>query len=101
MDLSNLKNIDVNDIVSKFKSSEFLKDKKMLTKFGIVFLSILIFLIIYYFFVSPKVNELKQKLILMNENKLKIEEFNTNIITINKSNRVCYSSITLHPKSNS
>ena len=52
MDLSSLKNIDVNDLVSKLKNSEFLQDKKTLTKFGIGFVSILIFLIVYYFFVS-------------------------------------------------
>ena len=79
MDLSSLKNIDINDLVSKLKSSELLKDKKTLTKFGIVFGSILIFLIVYYFFVSPIVKENKAKLAIMNENKLKIEEFNVNI----------------------
>ena len=79
MDLSSLKNIDVNDLVSKLKSSGFLNDKKTLIKFGIVFGSILIFLIVYYFFVSPIVKEKKEKLAIMNDNKLKIEEFNANI----------------------
>ena len=53
MDLSNLKNIDVNDLFNKLKSGG-LADKKLLIKFGIGFGAVLIFLIIYYIFVSPK-----------------------------------------------
>ena len=85
MDLSNLKNMNVSDLISSLKGSELLKDKKFLIKFGIGFGAILIFLIGYYFFVSPIINDQKQKIELMNENKIKIEEFKTNIVTVSKS----------------
>ena len=85
MDLSNLKNMNVSDLISSLKSSELLKDKKFLIKFGIGFGAILIFLIGYYFFVSPIINDQKRKIELMNENKIKIEEFKTNIVTVSKS----------------
>ena len=85
MDLSNLKNMNVSDLISSLKGSELLKDKKFLIKFGIGFGAILIFLIGYYFFVNPIINDQKQKIELMNENKIKIEEFKTNIVTVSKS----------------
>ncbi len=85
MDLSNLKNMNVSDLISSLKGSELLKDKKFLIKFGIGFGAILIFLIGYYFFVSPIINDQKQKIELMNENKIKIEEFKTDIVTVSKS----------------
>ena len=85
MDLSNLKNMNVSDLISSLKGSELLKDKKFLIKFGIGFGAILIFLIGYYFFVSPIINDQKRKIELMNENKIKIEEFKTNIVTVSKS----------------
>ena len=53
MDLANLKNINVNDLFNKLKSGGF-GDKKLLIKFGIGFGAILIFLIIYYVFVSAE-----------------------------------------------
>ena len=81
MDLSNLKNIDVNDLLSKFKSGG-LGDKKLLIKFGIGFVAVLIFLIIYYVFVSPVVTAQEEKLKIMNENREKIIEFNNNIGTL-------------------
>ena len=81
MDLANLKNIDVNDLFNKLKSGGF-GDKKLLIKFGIGFGAVLIFLMIYYVFVSPKVNAQKEKLKVMNENKEKIIEFNNNIGTL-------------------
>ena len=65
MDLANLKNINVNDLFNKLKSGGF-GDKKLLIKFGIGFGAILIFLIGYYFFVSPIINDQKQKIELMN-----------------------------------
>ena len=43
-----LKNLDIKDLLEKVKNSELLKDRKFLTKFGIYFSSILLFLIIYY-----------------------------------------------------
>ena len=81
MDLSNLKNIDVNDLFNKLKSGG-LADKKLLIKFGIGFGAVLIFLIIYYIFVSPKIAAQEEKLKIMNENKAKIVEFNNNIGTL-------------------
>ena len=57
-----LKNIDVKDLVEKLKNNELLKDKKFLTKFGIYFGSIMLFFIIYYAFVNPKVEAQKQRI---------------------------------------
>ena len=85
MDLSNLKNMNVSDLVSSLKGSELLKDKKFLIKFGIGFFAILIFLIGYYFFINPIIKDQKQKILQMNENKIQIEELKTNIITVSKS----------------
>ena len=80
MDLSNLKNIDVNDLFNKLKSGG-LADKKLLIKFGIGFSAVLIFLIIYYIFVSPKIAAQEEKIKIMNENREKIIEFNNKKIT--------------------
>ena len=85
MDLSNLKNMNVSDLVSSIKGSELLRDKKFIIKFGIASVAILIFLIGYYFFVSPIIKDQKQKILLMNDNKIKIEEFKSNIVTVSKS----------------
>ena len=84
MDLSNLKNIDVNDLFNKLKSGG-LADKKLLIKFGIGFGAVLIFLIIYYIFVSPKIAAQEEKIKIMNENREKIIEFNNNIGTLEKA----------------
>ena len=81
MDLSNLKNIDVNDLFNKLKSGGF-GDKKSLIKFGIGFGAVFIFLIIYYVFVSPVINAQEEKLKIMSENNEKIIEFNNNIGTL-------------------
>ena len=85
MDLSNLKNMNVSDLVSSLKGSELLKDKKFLIKFGIGFFAILIFLIGYYFFINPIIKNQKQKILQMNENKIQIEELKTNIVIVSKS----------------
>ena len=54
MDLSSLKDMDVKDLLSKLKGSQAIfSDKKMLTKFGIIFGAIVIFLIIYYAYLNP------------------------------------------------
>jgi len=81
MDLANLKNIDLNDIIQKLKSGGF-SDKKILIKFGGGFVAILIFLIGYYAFVSPIVQAQVEQINIMNENKIKIEEFRNNITTL-------------------
>ena len=81
MDLASLKDLDLNDIITKLKNGA-LADKKTLIKFGVGFVAILIFLIGYYAFVSPIVNQQKEQISLMNENKIKIEEFKNNIGTL-------------------
>ena len=70
MDLSELKNLNLQDI--KAKISAF-ADKKTLIKFGISLGSIIVFLIIYYSILNPIVNAKKAKLNDMNQ---KIEETN-------------------------
>ena len=87
MDLASLKDLDLNDIITKLKSGA-LADKKTLIKFGGGFVAILIFLIGYYAFVSPIVNQQKEQISLMNENKIKIEEFKNNIGTLTAAVKV-------------
>ncbi len=84
MDLASLKNIDLKDIVAKLKSAG-IADKKLLIQFGVGFGAILIFLIGYYAFVSPRIEAQKADINLMNENKNKIEEFKNNIGTLKAS----------------
>ena len=81
MDLASLKDLDLNDISAKLKSGG-LADKKTLIKFGVGFGAILIFLIGYYVFVSPIVKQQEEQIFIMNENKIKIEEFKNNIGTL-------------------
>jgi len=78
MDLASLKDLDLNDIFAKLKSVG-LGDKKTLIKFGTGFGAILVFLIGYYAFVSPIVKQQEEQINLMNENKIKMEEFKNNI----------------------
>ena len=84
-DLKNidLKNLDVNELVQEFKDSEYLKDKKILTKFGIYFGSILLFLIIYYAFINPKVQFQKERINIMLENEKQIAVLGENIVKLN------------------
>ena len=82
MDLASLKNLDVKDILSKIKGdglADILKNKKLLIKFGIVGGSILILLIIHSFFIAPIVDVQKAQIKIMNENKMKTDEYLTNI----------------------
>ena len=81
MDLASLKDLDLNDIFAKLKSGG-LADKKTLIKFGVGFGAILIFLIGYYVFVSPIVKQQEEQIFIMNENKIKIDEFKINIGTL-------------------
>jgi Tfp pilus assembly protein PilO len=81
MDLASLKDFDLNDIFAKLKSGG-LGDKKTLVKFGAGFVAILVFLIGYYAFVSPIVKQQEEQINLMNENRIKIEEFKNNIGTL-------------------
>ena len=84
MDLASLKDLDLKDIFAKLKSGG-LADKKTLIKFGVGFGAILIFLIGYYVFVSPIVKQQEEQIFIMNENKIKIEEFKNNIGTLTAS----------------
>ena len=81
MDLASLKDLDLNDIITKLKSGG-LGDKKTLIKFGVGFAAVLIFLIGYYAFVSPILKQQEEQISLMNENKIKIGEFKNNIGTL-------------------
>ena len=84
MDLASLKDLDLKDIFAKLKSGG-LADKKTLIKFGVGFGAILIFLIGYYVFVSPIVKQQEEQIFIMNENRIKIEEFKNNIVTLTAS----------------
>ena len=84
MDLASLKDLDLSDIFAKLKSGS-LVDKKTLIKFGFGFGAILIFLIGYYVFVSPIIKKQEEQILIMNENKIKIGEFNNNIIILKAS----------------
>ena len=77
-----LKNIDVKELLEKLKNSELFKDKKLLTKFGIYFGSILVFLIIYYAFINPKVNAQKERINLMIQNENQINVLKQEIILL-------------------
>ena len=88
MDLSALKNLDIKDLLNKIKGAgvgNILQDKKILIKFGIGFGSILIFLIIYYVFASPVINEQKAKINIMDENQNKLDEYLATIGTLEES----------------
>ena len=77
-----LKNIDVKELFEKLKNSELFKDKKLLTKFGIYFGSIFVFLIIYYAFINPKVNAQKERINLMIQNEKQIGVLKQEIILL-------------------
>ena len=81
MDLASLKNIDIKDVLAKLKGVN-LTDKKVLVKFGLGGFAILVFLIIYYSFISPTLDEQKNQINLMNENKKKTIEYGNNIGTL-------------------
>ena len=75
-----LKNIDVKDLIEKLKNSDILKDKKFLTKFGLYFVSIVLFLVIYYAFIGPKVETQKQRINLMLQNEKQTVVFKQEIV---------------------
>ena len=61
MDWASLKDMDVKDLLDKFKGSQVFADKKTLTKFGIIFGSVIIFLIFYHFWFNPKIIQPQKK----------------------------------------
>ena len=85
MDLAALKKLDIKDLLEKIKAgggTNVFKDKKTLIKFGVIGGAILIFLIIYYAFVSPVISAQKEKINIMNENQTNIDEYLANIETL-------------------
>ena len=73
MDLAELKNIDLNEIISKLKNSEIFKDKKLLIKIGIFSGAFLLSIIVYYSFISPVIKQQKQNISTMEMNIMEIE----------------------------
>ena len=70
MDLSSLKDMDVKDLLSKLKGSQAIfSDKKMLTKLGVIFGAIVIFLIIYYGYFNKMFQDQKKLIEEMNHNE--------------------------------
>ena len=85
MDLAALKKLDIKHLLEKIKAgggTNVFKDKKTLIKFGVIGGAILIFLIIYYAFVSPVISAQKERINTMNENQTKIDEYLANIETL-------------------
>ena len=70
MDWASLKDMDVKDLLDKFKGRQVFADKKMLIKFGIIFGSVIIFLIFYHFWFNPKfIQPQKEKIVKMENMK--------------------------------
>ena len=85
MDLAALKKLDIKDLLEKIKAgggTNVFKDKKTLIKFGVMGVAILIFLIIYYAFVSPVISAQKERINIMNENQTNIDDYLANIETL-------------------
>ena len=72
---SDLKSINLDSVKAKIKSI----DKKILIKFGIGFLSVIIFLIIYYAVLSPIVEKKKAQLDNMQKKQAEITKMNQEI----------------------
>ena len=68
-----LKNLNMEDIKSQV--TKLLADKKTLTKIGIIFGAVVLFLIIYYAILNPMVDKRKAKLDDMNTKKQETEQF--------------------------
>ncbi len=68
-----LKNINMSDI--KEQIAKLLANKKLVTKIGIIFGAVVLFLIIYYAVLNPMVNSRKAKLDDMNKKKLETVQF--------------------------
>ena len=67
-----LKNLNMEDIKSQV--TKLLADKKTLTKIGIIFGAVVLFLIIYYAILNPMVDKRKAKLDDMNKKKQETEQ---------------------------
>ena len=76
MDWASLKDMDVKDLLAKFKGSQGFADKKTLTKFGIIFGSLIIFFIFYHFWFNPKIIQpQKDKIVKMENMEAKTEKW--------------------------
>ncbi len=77
--------MDVNDLLAKLKGqSDIFKDKKLMIKIGVGLGAILIFLIIYYGFVSPVVKKQQIKIAEMEDFQNKIVTFTDNLAQLNQ-----------------
>ena len=77
--------MDVNDLLAKLKGqSDIFKDKKLMVKIGVGLGAILIFLIIYYGFVSPVVKKQQIKIAEMEDFQNKIVNFSNNMAQLNQ-----------------
>ena len=82
MDWASLKDMDVKDLLAKLKCSQAIfTDKKMLSKFGIIFGSVIIFLIFYHYWFNPKIIQPQKKEIV------KMEVMKTKTTKMINSNR--------------
>ena len=81
MDLSELKNLNMDDIKAKVTA---FADKKTLIKIGISLGSIIVFLIIYYAILNPIVKEKKAQITDMNTKQTEIVKFNNDIISVKR-----------------
>ena len=77
IDLKNLNISYIKDQITKLS-----KDKKMLTKIGIIFGAVVLFLIIYYAILSPMVDSRKAKIDDMNLKKQETEQFTNDVISM-------------------
>ena len=86
MDLAALKEIDIKDLFRKINiDPSIFKDKKTVTKIAIGAGSVIIFLIFYYFFLNPIVKEQEGRILVMEENIQKINEYQNNITQLKAS----------------
>ena len=79
-----LKNIDISDLSEKIKNQlNQLKEPKNAKKFGIYFVSIVLFLMLYYVMIKPTLDGQKVKIAKMIEYENKTSEYKSNISNLN------------------
>ena len=79
-----LKNIDISDLSEKIKNQlNQLKEPKNAKKFGIYFVSIVLFLMLYYVMIKPTLDGQKVKIAKMIEYESKTSEYKNNISNLN------------------
>ena len=75
-----LKDINISDLSDKIKSQILqLKDPKIAKKFAIYFVSIVVFLLLYYVMIKPTLDNQKVKIAKMIEYENKTSEYQNNI----------------------